>query len=274
MRRTLPDEQAEPDDRATPCEIEGDQRRLGLEAGYREGEGIRQPLSAGSRRPRHRGAIRRSSASARRADARSRPDSCCQPSTGASSAADPKPAMAATFSVPARKPLSCPPPRISRSAISNRSEAEDRRRPTPFGPPILWAERVSASTPKLGDVDRHLARPPGPHRVCIKPAMRVDDPGRLGDRLENARLVVGELDRDQNAVVSGPVERGARARPRSTIPSASTGMRSTASAGNRWPLMTQGCSVAPRRSRVVPGSPEAAEARRQDELLQPRSRRW
>ena len=43
-RLTFPDEQAEPDDRATPCEIEGDQRRLGLQAGYGKSEGVRQPL--------------------------------------------------------------------------------------------------------------------------------------------------------------------------------------------------------------------------------------
>ena len=65
---------------------------------------------------------------------------------GAAAAAAPKPAMAATFSVPARMLRSCPPPLISGS---RRLSAAGRpmSAPTPLGAPILCPDRVRRSAP-------------------------------------------------------------------------------------------------------------------------------
>ena len=57
----------------------------------------------------------------------------------------PKPAMAATFSVPARRRSSCPPPWIS-GAMASPSRITSA--PAPNGPPALWAESVIMSTPR------------------------------------------------------------------------------------------------------------------------------
>ena len=75
----------------------------------------------------------------------------------AHSAATPNATIPATFSVPARMPRSCPPPRTRRSSISASPDASASA-PTPFGPPILCAERMIASTPS------------GPARQLMRPA--------------------------------------------------------------------------------------------------------
>lgn len=46
-------------------------------------------------------------------------------------AATPKPAIAGTFSVPPRMPLSCPPPNISGVSVT---PSRIYKRPMPFGP--------------------------------------------------------------------------------------------------------------------------------------------
>ena len=68
--------------------------------------------------------------------------------------------------------------------------------PTPYGPPSLCAVRVSASTPVVGEVDRHRADRldgVGVHRDAVRGGERDD----LLDRLQGADLVVGPHHRDQ-----------------------------------------------------------------------------
>jgi hypothetical protein len=67
-----------------------------------------------------------------------------RPARTASSQATPKPTIAATFSVPERKPRSWPPPAINGSSSSRLSSTSAA---APFGPPILCADTVSACTP-------------------------------------------------------------------------------------------------------------------------------
>ena len=61
-------------------------------------------------------------------------------------AAAPNAAIAATFSVPARLPRSCPPPLISGSAKCSASSRLISA-PAPFAPPNLWALSVIRSAP-------------------------------------------------------------------------------------------------------------------------------
>ena len=62
----------------------------------------------------------------------------------AASAAAPNPAIPIRFSVPARRPISCPPPRIWADGSSPRRKISA---PIPFGPPILWAETNAIPIP-------------------------------------------------------------------------------------------------------------------------------
>ena len=62
------------------------------------------------------------------------------------SAAAPKPAIPMTFSVPLRKPFSCPPPKMTGvSAFVFRIFSLTKSAPTPFGPPILCALMLTES---------------------------------------------------------------------------------------------------------------------------------
>ena len=54
----------------------------------------------------------------------------------AASSAAPNPAIPIKFSVPARRPISCPPPRICGATSKPRRST---KAPIPFGPPSLWA---------------------------------------------------------------------------------------------------------------------------------------
>ena len=102
-------------------------------------------------------------------------------------------------------------------------------------------ERVGA---ERGDV---AVDPPGHlHRVAEeKTARGVNQRRRLGDRLDDARLVVRPLQRHEHASRAAarglePVEIDA-VRPAATAP--------TSAAGNRWPVSTQACSPAETMSR-------------------------
>ncbi len=68
----------------------------------------------------------------------------------ASAAAAPTPAMPGTFSVPARRPRSCPPPRTTGD---NATPSRMYSAPTPLGPPNLCAATVSRSTPSRSTVN-------------------------------------------------------------------------------------------------------------------------
>ena len=136
---TLPDEQADPDDTATPAKSIAitrvsagtpgiaRQRVWGKRATPALNTVARGPTMSASRsrQPAHNAALSRSARAA--------------------SAAAPKPAMAATFSVPARVRRSCPPPVSSGAKVT--SSLARTMAPAPCGPPILWADRVSTSTP-------------------------------------------------------------------------------------------------------------------------------
>ena len=83
--------------------------------------------------------------------------------------------------------------------------------PTPFGPPILCAERVSRSAPRTpisrGNAAGRL------HGIDMQQAARrMDDRGRLRDRLHHAGLVVGKHERDER-----PNRPGHRIRKRSEV---------------------------------------------------------
>src|SRR5215467_821997 len=130
---TLPDEHAEPDDRAKPI-----RSRL-IRAVSARSPGAANRLVLGNR-----SALRPNTTvgpPANPASSRSRKDRIRSQSSGMATltdaAAAPNPAIPATFSVPARAPRSWPPP-LSRG--SARCKADDRliRAPTPLGPPNLW----------------------------------------------------------------------------------------------------------------------------------------
>ena len=137
---TLPDEQAEPDDTATPARSKRDHRGLGLEPG------TANSVVFGSRcRPAPKittsGGRRRSPPPAGPAAAHlSRLVRLIAP---AAAAAAPKPAMPATFSVPARTPRSWPPPRSADRQMQARRAGSARRRPGP-------ADLVRGQRQKIG----------------------------------------------------------------------------------------------------------------------------
>ena len=95
--------------------------------------------------------------------------------------------------VPLRMSRSWPPP--CTSAVTSTSRRTTSA-PTPYGPPTLCPVRVSASTPRRGEVDRHRADRldgVGVHRDAVLGRDRDD----LVDRLQGADLVVGPHHRDQ-----------------------------------------------------------------------------
>ena len=114
-------------------------------------------------------------------------------------AAAPKPAMAATFSVPARCPRSCPPPLISGAAMwmsPRRTSA-----PAPCGPPILCADSVSRSAPRSSM--RQAMRPGAcTASTCRRPLAAWTNSADLRDRLDHAGFVVGEHDRNKRVLGS------------------------------------------------------------------------
>ena len=63
--------------------------------------------------------------------------------------------MAATFSVPARRRRSCPPPRIERLEVD--AVADDERADA-LGPAELVRGQRHASTPSAREIDRDAAR--------------------------------------------------------------------------------------------------------------------
>ena len=122
---TLPDEQADPADTRDAGEIEGDLRRLGLQARDSEECRVGKPLARRCRRFPRRAPARSTDCFDLVAQCRDVRRCRASPSR-ASRAAAPKPAIAGRFSVPARWPLSWPPPVISGAGII-RSDARDDR---------------------------------------------------------------------------------------------------------------------------------------------------
>src|SRR5262245_56850093 len=140
---TLPEEQAAPDDTATPS------RSKAMTAVSALRPGAVKRVVFGSRSTAEPKTTTSELARRRPASRRSRRRSMCAPSVTrvacAAATAAPNPAIAATFSVPARAPRSCPPPvtSASRGVASSRLISA----PTPLGPPILCPDRVRRSAP-------------------------------------------------------------------------------------------------------------------------------
>ena len=159
----------------------------------------------------------------------------------AASKAAAKPTAAAIFSVPARRPPSCPPPRRIVSSIWRSSRAKARA-PAPTGPPSLCEEKNKTSAPNVENVA--LQRP----TACVasqtsSPPAAWTSARRLGDGLNHAGLIVGRLQGEHDP----PARVGASAASsaaRESCPSGVSGRVRAASAGKRWPLRTQGCSPA------------------------------
>ena len=111
-------------------------------------------------------------------------------------AAAPNPAIATTFSVPARRPISWPPPLICAGRSSPRRKTTA---PTPFGPPILCAEISAISAPSQLKATGNLpnacvasvtAKPFG--RLCTIPVSELaicstDDTGSVISTVPSAR---------------------------------------------------------------------------------------
>ena len=116
--------------------------------------------------------------------------------------------------------------------------------PAPLRPAHLVGRQHERVGAERGDV---AVDPPGHlHRVAEDEAARgMDERRRLGDRLDDARLVVRALQRQQRA--SGTAGRRPRAsRDRRVRPAASGAV---SAAGNRCPDKTQACSPAETMSR-------------------------
>ena len=120
----------------------------------------------------------------------------------------PNAAIAATFSVPARRFRSCPPPRTNLSSMFA-SRARSARAPTPLGPPILWAEKNSASASRASA--RQSMRPaPCTASQTSNAAVGVDQRGGLAHGLHGAGLVVGGLKRQHDAGLAGARQHGGK----------------------------------------------------------------
>ena len=112
-------------------------------------------------------------------------------------AALPKPTIPGTFSVPDRMPRSWPPPSIcsaSRTRGLRRGGRRARRRPSAR---TSCAPSSTRGRSFIVDVERHLAG--RLDRVGVEQdALLLGDRADLGDRLQDADLVVGGHDADQD----------------------------------------------------------------------------
>ena len=106
--------------------------------------------------------------------------------------------MAAAFSVPARLPRSCPPPRISGSAKVNALLAPDQRAGALGTADLVRAERHQVGAECI-DVERHATR--RLHGIDMQhAAVAMDDLGCFANRLNDAGLVVRGHQRDEDAL--------------------------------------------------------------------------
>ncbi len=156
--------------------------------------------------------------------------------------------MPGRFSVPDRRPRSCPPPSASgRSASAGRTSSA----PTPAGPPILWPESATRSASASGAGSSRPApctastwtRAPAARASRIASATGWTTPVSLFTHIT-----------DTSAGASSAARRRSRS-ARSRRPSASTAIRSAPSAT----ASTASCSIAETSSRGRPG-PRTASA--------------
>ena len=102
-----------------------------------------------------------------------------------SDTAAPMPAIAATFSVPARAPRSWPPPLMSGSRC--RDSERLMSAPTPLGAPILWPEIVMKSAPSalISQENRPAAWTAS---TCRSPPASVEKAAQLRKPVEQPRF--------------------------------------------------------------------------------------
>ena len=190
---TLPDEQAEPGGYRDTRRDRSRSRRFRPSA-----PGTVNRVVFGSRgtprrkhdHPRRFAAGRSPAARAAPAAARHRASSAAM----AAFAAAPKPAIPATFSVPARRPSSCPPPRSSGSSPCTPSATTSA--PTPLGPPILCAESVTRSA-RSALISNGIFPSAWIASTCSRPPASCTMSATSRDRLNRAGLVVGQHHRHQ-----------------------------------------------------------------------------
>ena len=180
-------------------------------------------------------------------------------STSAAAAAAPKPAMPATFSVPARAPRSWPPPLMS-GAGNGTAASRLTSAPTPLGAPILCPESVRRSAPSA--LISHGIRPAAwTASTCRTPPAAWVRRAACRNRLNNAGLVVGEHQRNQRPAPAAPPEASASA-ARSIRPSPVTGTRLDRRGGKPSAGQHGGMLDAPRpaASGAFPSGPSPASA--------------
>ena len=160
----------------------------------------------------------------------------------ASRAAAPSPAMPEKFSVPIRRPRSCPPPNTI--GLSG-TESATTRAPTPAGPPILWADSDTMSTPSAvlstgilpaACTASQCTRAPKRRATSAIPATGCTTPVSLLASMTETR-----------AGVPSPASRESRA-SRSTTPSGSTGINAAPAPA----MSTDSCSTVETRMRSRP----------------------
>jgi len=139
---TFPEEQADPDDTPIPARSNPITAVSAFKPGTvkRTVLGNRDTSSENTIAP----GVSRRPVSRRPHKTSTRTVSCSMAPSAAVTAA-PNPTMAATFSVPARRPCYCPPPRSKGS--NPKTSSASTRAPAPLGPPSLWAESVRRSAP-------------------------------------------------------------------------------------------------------------------------------
>ena len=211
-RATLPEAQAEPDESATPGEIERHQRRRGVEPRNGEAQGVGQARARRRRTRRGRARRRAGPPRCRRAGPRAGP----RTPGSARSAATPSPTMPGRFSVPPRRRPSWPPPR--RKAASRVDALGEHQGADALGGAELVARQGQGIEAEGRHVEGDLADRLDRVRVHQGPAM---GPGQGHDRrqrLDHAGLVVGGMDRDQHVRVGVPGEQGLASAPRSIRP--------------------------------------------------------
>ena len=166
-------------------------------------------------------------------------------------AAAPNPAMPATFSVPARRPRSCPPPCIC--GRERRTFLHDQRARRPAARRAC-APKHSDNRRRARQIQRDLAG-----RLTASTSSNASRSRTSFEtsrkRLNDARLVVGRHHGDQRAALAF-AQHASRKASRSTAPSAVAGISTCAkpgdALGNRGQRVarTESCSIADTKSRV------------------------
>ena len=272
-RLTLPDEQAEPDDSAIPCKIEGDQRCFGLQARYGKSQGVRQPLRALAKNTTASGADPAQLAA--------------PPCPEAPGAAPLHPSSLRCHDRRRRAEPAIAADILGAGPVSPLLPAAPDE---PVGDLKPVAMRGSLRQPLLGR--RSCGRRASPHRrprlgisighLCRPPARHPHGEARFAHERARAASAIGWMTPVSLFAAwseTRPPARACRARrcssqARSITPVAVDRQRSRpASSGNRCPSRTDGCSMAPTSRSVGISWRHPPQRRRQDRYCWPPSPR-